>query len=438
MSVIAPPKKRLKSETSFEQALQVIPGGVNSPMRACKGILSPPMVVESGYLDQITDLDGHKYIDFCGSWGALIHGHCHPRIVEVAQKQVAKGSTFGITTQYEELLARKIVSHIDQVDKVRFVSTGTEATMTAIRLARGFTGRDLIIKFAGHYHGHADMLLVQAGSGVATLNPASSSLGVPADAVKHTIVLPFNDFDAFKQLLHQPEIKKNLACVILEPIAANMGIVTPLPGYLEMLREETAKIGALLIFDEVITGFRVGLKGAAHRFGIKPDLLTFGKVIGGGYPAAAFGGRAEIMNCLAPLGGVYQAGTLSGNPVAMVAGLEAITMLEDPLFYSRLEEKTNLITHPVREIIQRRGLNLCLTQVGSLFTIFFGIKEAHNFADVKKCNLEQFAEFFQFLFERGIYPSPSQFEAHFISNAHTYAHLTYMRDVILEFLESEC
>lgn len=429
-------KDRSTSEKAFQKALKITPGGVHSPVRACKGLLSTPLIVKRGYRDHIEDVDGNSYIDFCGSWGALIHGHAHPKIVAAATAQVAFGSSFGITTESEAKLASAIVATVDPIEKVRFVSSGTEATMSALRLARGFTKRNLIIKFAGHYHGHADFLLAQAGSGVASLNATSTSLGIPQDAIKHTLVLPFNDFDACKRCFALPEVQKELAAIILEPIAANMGLVPPLPGFLAMLREESAKMGALLIIDEVITGFRVGLKGACALYNIKPDLVCLGKIIGGGFPAAAFGGREEIMDLLAPLGGVYQAGTLSANPVAMEAGFTALTMLQEPCFYDNLEKKRKVLTDPIVEMIEKKGLNICLEAVGSMFTLFFGRDKILNFEDVKSCDQKMFAHFFQFLFERGIYIAPSAFEAHFVSAAHEMENLCYARDCMLEFLDS--
>lgn len=425
-------RERKRSAEIYKRSCEVIPGGVNSPVRSFPGLEQTPMVVESGRGDTLTDVDGCTYIDYCGSWGALIHGHAHPRIITATLKRVEQGSSFGITTAIEALLAELIVAHVPGIEKIRFVSSGTEATMTAIRLARGFTRRDLIIKFSGNYHGHADPFLVQAGSGVLQLNPTSSSAGVPQDAVKHTLCLPYNDKEACQRAFN--DYGDKIAAVILEPIAANMGVVKPSRAFLSMLREETEKHKALLIFDEVITGFRIAAGGAAEYFGITPDLACFGKIVGGGFPAAAFGGRREIMEHLAPLGSVYQAGTLSGNPVAMEAGYQSVSLCLAPGFYQNLQEKTDIITQPIRELIEKKELNLCLHQVGSLFTLFFGKREIHNLEDVKGCDVERFNRFFQTLFQQGIYFSPSQFEANFISSAHTTENLIYTRDCILDFL----
>jgi glutamate-1-semialdehyde 2,1-aminomutase len=426
------PLRRKKSEEIFKRSCEVIPGGVNSPVRSFPGLAQTPLVAETGYGDKVVDADGYTYIDYCGSWGALIHGHAHPRIVEAASKRVAMGSSFGMTTAIEAKLASLIVELLPAVEKIRFVSSGTEATMSAIRLARGFTGRDLIIKFIGNYHGHSDSFLVQAGSGVANLSPTSSSLGVPQEFVQHTLSLPYNNVEMLREIFRKEGSK--IAAVILEPIAANMGLITPSIEFLTSLREETEKQGALLIFDEVITGFRVALGGAAEYFDLCPDLSCFGKIIGGGFPAAAFGGRAEIMEKLAPLGSVYQAGTLSGNPVAMAAGYESVSMCVEEGFYQTLEEKRALITDPIQHLIQEKDLNLCLHVQGSLFTLFFGKREIGHFGDVKECDLNQFNRFFQKLFQKGIYLAPSQFEANFVSAAHSIESLIYTRDCILETL----
>lgn len=368
--------QRPKSLEIYKQLCEVIPGGVNSPVRSCKNMNQPPLVAESGVADIIYDPDGHAYIDYCGSWGALIHGHSHPEIVKAAQRRISMGSSFGITTKIEEELARYVVQLIDSVDKIRFVSSGTEATMSAARLARGFTNREVIIKFAGNYHGHADFFLVQAGSGVAGFLPQSSSAGIPEDIVKNTICLPFNDIELCRQVFRDPKNKGRIAAVILEPITGNMGVVPATQQFMDMLRKETEEAGALLIFDEVITGFRVGLKGAQGLYGVKPDLTIFGKIIGGGFPAAAFGGRREIMDCLSPLGHVYQAGTLSGNPVAMEAGLQALKMLNQKGFYEELLRKTNILTEPIKDYLRKTGKNGCVQQVGSMFTLFLALKKS--------------------------------------------------------------
>lgn len=426
---------RPKSQHHYDELCRLIPAGTNSPVRAFKGLGLSPMVAERGEGDLVYDSDGHAYIDYCCSWGPLIHGHCHPEILAAAQAQMQKGTTFGITTAIEATLAAIIAKHVSSVEKIRFVSSGTEATMSAARLARGFTGRDLFIKFAGHYHGHADFFLVQAGSGVFGMNSTSTSAGIPEDIVKHTVCLSFNDTEACRSFLLDPKNRERIAGVILEPIAGNMGCVAPKPEFLQMLSQVTKEIGALLIFDEVITGFRVGLGGAQKLYGIKPDLTCFGKIIGGGFPAAAFGGRRDVMDCLAPLGNVYQAGTLSGNPVAMAAGYQALKMLERDGVYEELQRKTEIITEPVCELIIKKNINACLQSVGCMFTLFFGVREVNNMEDAKKCDLDAFAKFFRYMFERGVYAPPAQHEVWFLSLAHQEHHLEKTRDLILEFLD---
>ncbi|NGX61702.1 MAG: Glutamate-1-semialdehyde 2,1-aminomutase [Chlamydiae bacterium] len=431
--VTSVPLERKKSREVYVRSCQVIPKGVNSPVRAFPGLSQTPLVVASGQGETIVDVDGYEYVDFCQSWGALIHGHAHPKIVAAAQERVAQGSTFGITTEIEAELASEIVSCIPSVEKVRFVSSGTEATMSAIRLARGFTGRDFIVKFSGHYHGHADPFLVQAGSGLLEMGATSSSAGVPEECVRHTICLPFNDFAVAEKLFK--EMGEKIAAVILEPVPANMGVVFPKEGFLTFLREQTEKVGALLIFDEVISGFRVALGGAQELYGVTPDLTCFGKIIGGGFPAAAFGGRGDVMEMLAPLGPVYQAGTLSGNPVAMAAGFEALKLCQEPHFYENLEKRTNLLTRPLQEWIERSGAPLCLNQIGSLFTLFFGKREVETLDDVKGCDFKAFARAFQSLFQQGIYFSPSPFEAQFVSGVHTEETMERTLEALLSHLD---
>ncbi len=422
------------SEAIFERLCRVIPGGVSSPVRSFNAVVMPPMIVESGAGAVIRDVDGREFIDYCNSWGALIAGHAHPSVVSAAQRQMAKGSSFGITNAGEELLASKIVDLIPGIEKIRFVSSGTEATMTALRLARGATQRPKIVKFAGHYHGHHDSLLVQAGSGVAKLNATATSLGVNPGVIADTICLPFNDFDAVRSFFQSP-LAPQTAAVIVEPVAGNMGVVLPLPGFLELLRAETAKAGALLIFDEVITGFRVGLSGASHLFGISPDLICLGKVIGGGFPAAAVGGKAELMDLLAPLGQVYQAGTLSGNPVAMQAGFATLGLVEQPGFYELLEVKTQRLVKPIKEAI--KGKSACVQRCGSMFTLFFGLTKVDRKTDLDTSDEALFARFFRTLFNQGIYIPPASQEAWFISSAHTNDQLDYTADVICKFIASE-
>lgn len=421
------------SKQAYENLCKLIPGGVNSPVRAFKAIDQLPLVASHGKGDLLYDLDGHSYIDYCMSWGASIHGHAHPEIVSAAIQRTGLGSSFGMTTAVEGELAHKIVSCMPSIQKIRFVSTGTEATMSAIRLARGFTKRQILIKFIGNYHGHADFLLVKAGSGVTEI-PESTSAGIPHDIVRYTYCLPYNDSEAFTKITSNPEVADQIAAVIVEPIAGNMGVVPATPEFLTTLRKETARIGALLIFDEVISGFRVGLQGAQGQYQITPDLTCLGKIIGGGFPAAAFGGRAEIMDLLAPLGSVYQAGTLSGNPVAMVSGSKAIEMLERGQIYDELKQKVQVIIRPIQELIEKRDLNCCVQHAGSMFTIFFGLKNVSNMEQAERLNLAQFKRFFRFLFDRGILIPPSQYEACFVSTVHEMKHLEKTRDVIIEFL----
>lgn len=426
---------RPNSQAIFDKNCAVIPGGVNSPVRSFKSVgISPPLIVESGLGDTICDVDGKKYIDYCGSWGALILGHAHPIVVKAAQEQMAKGSTFGIATAIEGEMAQTIVNKIPSIEKIRFVSSGTEATMTAMRLARGFTERPKIVKFSGHYHGHSDSLLIQAGSGVANLNPLATSKGVNSNIIADTLCLPFNDFQTLRSFFRTNPIASQVAAVILEPVTGNMGTVLPEPGFLELLREETSRIGALLIFDEVITGFRVGPQGAQGLYGIRPDLTCLGKIIGGGFPVAAVGGRREIMDFLAPLGQVYQAGTLSGNPVAMSAGLETLKTIQTPGFYQKLQEKTDRLLLPLEEMIVQSKKNMCLQKCGSMFSIFFGKKKVSSKEDLKDLDEAEFIRFFKYLFERGIYIPPASQEAWFISTAHTDAHIDSTLECIQSYL----
>ncbi|MDB2614185.1 glutamate-1-semialdehyde 2,1-aminomutase, partial [Chlamydiales bacterium] len=394
-----------------------------------------PLIISHGKGATITDVDGHTYIDYCGSWGPLIHGHAHPEIIEKVQKRLSLGTSFGISTEIELDIAEEITRLIPSIESIRFVNSGTEATMTALRLARGFTNRPLILKFAGHYHGHADFLLVSAGSGLTDLNQTSSSLGIPDDMIKQTLVLPFNDLDALEELFKKHG--SQIAAVILEPIAANMGVVPPIPQFLETVRDLTETYRSLLIYDEVITGFRTSLQGAQGTYPqVTPDLTCFGKIMGGGFPAAAFGGKKEIMDHLAPLGGVYQAGTLSGNPVAMEAGLQSLKLLQAPNFYENLQEKTDRLTKPLERYIAENNLNACLQKTASMFSLFFGIKEVKNFRDVLALDTDKYKDLFQFLFNQGIYPPPLHCEAWFISSAHTNEQIDQTSNAILKFLET--
>lgn len=423
---------RPNSEALYLDSCALMPGGVNSPVRAFKGMEMTPLIVEKGKGDTIWDVDGHSYIDFCQSWGSLILGHAPPHVVAKASEQLANGTSFGIATPYEKNLAEIIIRHLPSIEKVRFVSSGTEATMTAIRLARGFTGKPVIVKFNGHYHGHSDSLLIKAGSGVSHL-PEASSKGVPEELVKLTASLPFNNLETCRNFLRS---RDDIAAVLLEPIAGNIGVVPAKKEFLEMLREETAKKGIVLIFDEVITGFRVGLNGAQGYYGIVPDMTCLGKIIGGGFPAAAFGGKAEIMDQIAPLGAIYQAGTLSGNPLAMCAGYETLKTIEKPGFYTFLEGMLESFLAPIRRKIEERNLPIALQSAGSMFTLFFGVKKVDSKEDLAHMDEERFKHFFRYLFDRGVYLSPSAYEAHFVSSAHSDENLQKAQHLILDYLDT--
>jgi len=406
-----------KSESLFERARRVIPGGVNSPVRAFRAVGGEPIFIARGEGSRIEDVDGQVYIDYVGSWGPLINGHRSPPVV-AALKQVAAtaGTSFGAPTELEVDLAELIVEIVPSVEKVRLVNSGTEATMSAIRVARGFTGRDRIVKFDGCYHGHGDSLLVKAGSGVATLGLPDSP-GVPAALAELTSVVPYNDPGAIKALFESSG--SEIACVIVEPIAGNMGCVPPQPGYLELLRELTQEAGAVLIFDEVMTGFRVAPGGAQERYGVSPDLTTLGKVIGGGLPVGAYGGRAEVMDLVAPAGNVYQAGTLSGNPLAVTAGLETLRGLRQGDAYARLEQLGARLEQGILEAGIETGVRLQVNRVGSMLTVFFSAEPVTDFASAARSDAERFRNVFRGLLSRGVYWPPSPFEAAFVSTAHT-------------------
>lgn len=423
---------RSKSKQIYELSSQVIPGGVNSPVRSFRHLKMAPLIVDSGKGSRIFDVDGNEYIDFCCSWGALILGHAHPQVLQGVCAQIQKGTSFGIATEIEMNIASKIVGLLPWVEKIRFVNSGTEATMTAMRIARGVTAKTKIIKFTGHYHGHSDSLLIQAGSGVAKLNPLATSKGICPNTIADTLCFPFNDFDRIRSFFRSEEASQ-VAAVILEPVTGNMGVIPPEKGFLEMLREETLQNGSLLIFDEVITGFRLGLQGAAGLYGIDPDLTCLGKVIGGGFPVAAVGGKAKYLDSLAPLGPVYQAGTLSGNPPAMRGGLETLSITTQKGFYEGLNRRAEAMTEPLKEALLKK--NACLQQVGSMFNIFFGVKRVRSKEDLKKLDEEMFIRFFQYLFERGIYISPSSHEAWFLSSAHLDSEVDRTVNCMLEFIE---
>jgi len=409
---------RNESEKLFAEALKYIPGGVNSPVRAFRAVGGQPFFVNQASGSKIRDVDGNELIDCVCTWGPAILGHAHPKIIAAVKAAAEHGMSFGIPNPLEVTMAKLICSLVPSVQKVRMTNSGTEACMSAIRLARGFTRRDKIIKFDGCYHGHADSLLVRAGSGALTFGHPDSA-GVPASFTQHTIVAPFNDFDAVKNIFAAN--KNQIAGIIIEPVPGNAGLYPPKPGYLEFLREITKVNGALLIFDEVMTGFRLARGGAQERFKITPDLSTFGKVIGGGLPVGAFGGRAEIMDYLAPLGPVYQAGTLSGNPVAMAAGIANLEELLDGGAYGRLEELGGQLEAGMREAARSANVPVQFNRCGSMFCGYFTGGPVWNLADAMKSDRERFKKFFHGMLNEGIYLAPSQFEAGFISTAHTAA-----------------
>src|SRR5581483_8954846 len=369
---------RPQSKKAFTELQEYIPGGVNSPVRAFRDLKITPVVAERAFRDTIVDQDGNEYIDFCMSWGPLICGHAHPQIVQAVTERLKKGTSFGCTTELEGKLAKKIRKHMPTCERIRFVSSGTEATMSAARLARGYTGKPLIVKFSGNYHGHNDSFLVQAGSGVLGLTPTSTSAGIPQEFLKWTACLPYNDVEALDRFLSVPENAKNLAAIIVEPIACNMGVVPGTHEFLQHIRKKTKELSALCIFDEVVTGFRLGLGGAQKYFGIEVDITCLGKIIGGGFPCAAFAGKKEIMEKLAPLGPVYQAGTLSGNPVAVEAGYQTLCLVEEKGFYEMLQKKMDLFLTPIESFIEKEGINACLQRQASTFTLFFGKKSVKN------------------------------------------------------------
>ena len=408
----------LQSEALFAEALRYIPGGVNSPVRAFRAVGGQPFFAQRAKGARVWDVDGREYIDYVCTWGPAILGHANEQIIRAVQAAAEQGTSFGIPNALEVRMARLICQAVPSIEKVRMCNSGTEATMSAIRLARGFTKRDKIIKFEGCYHGHVDSLLVKAGSGALTFGHPDSA-GVPASFTQHTVVVPFNDEAAVKAAFAaNPDA---IAGIILEPVPANAGLYLPKPGYLEFLRNITQANGALLIFDEVLTGFRLALGGAQARFGIKPDLSCFGKIIGGGLPVGAFGGRSDIMDYLAPLGPVYQAGTLSGNPLAMAAGITALEQLMSGNAYDILEALGAWLEAGMREAAKRAGIAVRFVRIGSLFCGYFTDHEVHNLADAMHSDRERFNKFFHGMLAEGVYLAPSQFEAGFISTAHTQA-----------------
>ncbi|MBG7601563.1 MAG: glutamate-1-semialdehyde 2,1-aminomutase [Gammaproteobacteria bacterium] len=406
-----------QSSDLFAQAQLHIPGGVNSPVRAFKGVGGDPVFIDSATGAWLYDADGNRYIDYVGSWGPMILGHAHPQVIEAVEAVVRKGLSFGAPTELETQMADKVCELMPSIEMVRMVSSGTEATMSAIRLARGFTGRDKIVKFEGCYHGHSDSLLVKAGSGALTFGEPSSP-GVPASLAEHTITLNYNDSAQVRETFSS--IGDQIACIIVEPVAGNMNCIPPLPGFLETLRSECDKSGAVLIFDEVMTGFRVALGGAQALYDVKPDLTTLGKVIGGGMPVGAFGGKREIMEKISPLGPVYQAGTLSGNPIAMTAGLKTLELISETDFYSSLTAKTEALVSGLKMRAAAAGVSVATNQVGGMFGLFFSdADKVSDFAQSMACNQEQFRRFFHAMLDRGVYLAPSAFEAGFVSAAHS-------------------
>ena len=408
--------KTTKSEKLFNEALCLIPGGVNSPVRACNSVGGKPVFINRADGSHIFDVDGNRYIDYVGSWGPMILGHRHPKVIKALKETLDTGTSFGAPTELETRLARLVVDAVPSIDKIRMVSSGTEATMSAVRLARGFTGRDIIIKFDGCYHGHGDTLLVAAGSGVATLGIPGSP-GIPASVVKPTLSIKYNDIDGFKKVMD--ERGDTVAGIIVEPVAGNMGMVLPSQDFLEILRGYSLKYGSLLIFDEVMTGFRVAKGSAQGLFNIVPDLTCFGKIIGGGLPVGAYGGRKDIMDFIAPVGPVYQAGTLSGNPLAMAAGIATLEELKKKGFYSSLNAKTEKLISGLNNAAEKAGLDINTHHAGSMAGLFFTGEPVTNFDDAKKSKLDRFAAYYRGMLEKGIYLAPSQFEALFVSAAHT-------------------
>lgn len=405
-----------RSIEAFEKAQKIMPGGVNSPVRAFRSVQLNPLFISRGRGSKIYDLEGREYIDYVCSWGPLILGHCPPEVVEALKSALERGTSFGAPTEMETELAELVTGAFPSMEMVRMVNSGTEATMTALRLARGYTKRDKILKFTGCYHGHVDSLLIKAGSGVTTLGLPDSP-GVTEGTARDTISVPYNDVESVREVFDRQG--EEIAAVILEPIAGNMGLVLPRPGFLEFLREITKKNNSLLIFDEVISGFRAAYGGAQEIYGIKPDLTCLGKIIGGGLPVGAYGGKKEIMEKMAPLGPIYQAGTLSGNPLAMTAGIATLKYLKEGSVYSHLEEKTKKLVKGMKEGAEKLGIPIRVHQLGSLFCVFFQEGEVWDFDSAARSNTEMFVKYFKAMLQRGIYLAPSQFESGFVSAAHT-------------------
>lgn len=405
-----------KSRKLFQKSQAIIPGGVNSPVRACKSVGMEPVFIDHADGSHVFDVDGNRYIDYVGSWGPMILGHRHPAVIEAIKSVLEKGTSFGAPTELEFQLAEIVIKAVPSIEMIRMVNSGTEAAMSAVRLARGYTGRDLIVKFDGCYHGHADTLLVAAGSGVATLGIPGSP-GVPESVVQNTLSLPFNNMDAVEDVMARKG--EQIAGIIVEPIGGNMGMVAPVPGFLETLRSLTEKSRALLILDEVMTGFRVAYGGAQSLYHIQPDLTCLGKIIGGGLPVGAYGGRKEIMEHIAPQGPVYQAGTLSGNPMAMAAGIATLGELKKPGFYESLDKRSDRLSKGLSEAARKAGISATSARVGSMLGMFFTRAPVRNFEDAKTSDLDVFSAYYKGMLRKGIYLAPSQFEALFVSAAHT-------------------
>ena len=420
------------SSTLYSSAKKVMPGGVNSPVRAFNAVGGEPLFIKSGKGSQIIDVDDNKFIDYVASWGPLIFGHAHPRVVEAIIRQAELGTSFGASTELEIELAEKVVSAIPSVEVVRMVNSGTEAVMSALRLARGITGRDKIVKFEGCYHGHGDSLLVKAGSGLVSLGIPECP-GIVSSLAEKTLNLSYNDGDGVRDLFQREG--KDIAALIVEPIAGNMGVIPPSPGFLKTLRDETKKTGALLIFDEVISGLRVSLGGAQKLFGITPDITCMGKIIGGGLPVGAYGGSKEVMGHISPVGSIYQAGTLSGNPLAMAAGNVVLDLLSEPRVYELLEEKSKKLCDGFEKNTQALGISAQFTRVGSMFSMFFTDQQITNFESVKTCDTNFFKRYFNALLEQGIYIAPSQFEAGFMSAIHSDKEIDQTIDANLKALK---
>jgi glutamate-1-semialdehyde 2,1-aminomutase len=412
--------KNSRSTQLFQQAVNSIPGGVNSPVRAFRSVGSDPLFIKKAAGSKIYDEDGNAFIDYVGSWGPMILGHCQPQVVAAIKSAVDNGASFGAPTQLEIELAEMVIDAVPSIEMVRMVSSGTEATMSAIRLARGYTGRDNILKFSGCYHGHSDSLLVKAGSGAATFGVPDSP-GVPADFAKHTLTAVYNDLDSVRALIAANP--GSIACIIVEPVAGNMGTVPPREGFLEGLREICSQEGIILIFDEVMSGFRVAYGGAQEVYGVTPDLTTLGKIIGGGLPVGAFGGKKEIMSQLSPAGGIYQAGTLSGNPLAMTAGIQTLKLLKEEGFYRKLEEKSAFVAEGIAKAAKDAGYPIYSTRVGSMFCAFFSKAPVYDWDSAAACDTKAFASYFRGMLEEGIYLAPSQFETAFVGASHSEADL---------------